>query len=345
MTFDEMIAEFGALGGLAENVRPGVGPHGKGLFVIDPAREVRIGVPAHLLIDTGDVALEDGRLIVRRDAAPEPAIRSFFERFEEHFSFGAGAAEEGRRVLHARHELPGAIQDHLLAGEPPEARRFPLPGDALLLRWFKDTRSVAARLPAEDRAAGGRKARRFLMPVMDLVNHSSAAAYFRTPVHGGVEMSGRFAGEVFFRYSMKDSWQKFTQWGFASDEPIAYSIPLDIGEPGGRILRVRGSIDDYEPLDGFAGPKIHRGGEIVALSHLVLGLRKAPERPRWLFRRLMAGQGIGDADDLFDMIAQLNRQWFLRLLDLLDDRQGEMIAEMRNAARLQLQALSCRVET
>jgi hypothetical protein len=336
--WEDMIGAFRALGGVVENVRPGIGPHGRGLFVIDPERDVRIRLPQHLLIDVDDVVIEGGRLTIRREAGIEASVRSFFERFEASFSFGAGAADEGRDILGALHALPDEIQEHLLADEPSQARRFPAPTDELVLRWFKDTRS-AMWTPAPEGPAPGKTARRVLIPLLDLVNHSSAHPAFR-PVDGALEVSGRFADEVFFRYSTKDTWQKFALWGFVSDEPLAYSIPLGIGEPGGPILHIRRNIGDFEDIAGFAGPKVERRGDVLALSHLVLGHRKMPGLPRWLFHRAMATHDVAEPDELFDAIAEVNRLWFRRLLELLENHQNPMCARMRTAARLQLETLS-----
>jgi hypothetical protein len=333
-----MAAEFRALGGIIENVRLGAGPHGRGLFVVDPARPARIRLPPRLLIAADDVVLEEDRLRIRPGADVDARTRSFFERFEESFSFGAGVRDEGRRILGERHDLPEDVQQHLLANEPPGARRFPPPTDDLILQWFKATRSAAMKLSADQRAAG-QKARRVLVPVLELANHSSDYPYFAS-ADGGLEISGHFKDEIFFRYSMTDSWQKFAVWGFASGEPVAYSIPVDISGRDGRILRIRRNVDDYEDLEGFAGPRIVSAGDRLALSHLVLGLRKSPGLPRRLFRRAMAEHGLDEPDELFDAIAHVNRLWFLKLLELLDDHPGRLAAEMRKSARLQLETLS-----
>ena len=50
-----------AFGGTAENLRPGKGAYGQGLFAIDPEGEVRLRVPENLLMAAFDAALEERR--------------------------------------------------------------------------------------------------------------------------------------------------------------------------------------------------------------------------------------------------------------------------------------------
>ena len=48
--WDEMIAEFRALGGVADNIEQRRGSLGRGLFPIDPGKPIRIAVPKLSLI-------------------------------------------------------------------------------------------------------------------------------------------------------------------------------------------------------------------------------------------------------------------------------------------------------
>ena len=72
-SWDEMIAEFRRLGGVAENFRYGTGPFGRGLFAIDPTQPVRLQVPKRLLIPTDMLVAKGDRLEIRPEAPVEPA--------------------------------------------------------------------------------------------------------------------------------------------------------------------------------------------------------------------------------------------------------------------------------
>ena len=59
-TWDELLDEFRALGGTADNIRLGHGEFGRGLFPVDPAKPVVIDIPDNLLVATADMVLVNG---------------------------------------------------------------------------------------------------------------------------------------------------------------------------------------------------------------------------------------------------------------------------------------------
>ena len=67
--WDEMIEEFRALGGVADNIEQGCGALGRGLFPVDPKKNVRIFVPENLLINVKEVVFESGLLRVKEGAS------------------------------------------------------------------------------------------------------------------------------------------------------------------------------------------------------------------------------------------------------------------------------------
>ena len=69
MSAADLLQRFRALGGVADNVQLRQGPHGWGLFVVDPEQPVRVFTPAHLLIAPQDLRLSrDGQVQVRPQA-------------------------------------------------------------------------------------------------------------------------------------------------------------------------------------------------------------------------------------------------------------------------------------
>jgi hypothetical protein len=63
--WDEMLTEFRALGGIAENIRLGAGSFGRGLFPIDPIKPINISIPEELLVSVDAVAIENGAFRVK----------------------------------------------------------------------------------------------------------------------------------------------------------------------------------------------------------------------------------------------------------------------------------------
>ena len=49
--WDDMLDEFRALGGTADNICLKEGPFGRGLFPRDPSKPIRIHIPENLLVD------------------------------------------------------------------------------------------------------------------------------------------------------------------------------------------------------------------------------------------------------------------------------------------------------
>lgn len=330
-TWDELVEAFRALGGTIDNVRMGEGTFGRGLFPIDPKRAAQIIVPAQLLIDVADLVIDNDQLVLRPNASVAPDIRAFFERFQRDFSFGAGVAQDGRRMIRQQHALPAQVQEFMLASHAPGARRFPPLSDASLLRWFIGTRSAIF-------AAPGKTHRQVLMPVLELINHSSAHAPYANRVDG-LEVAGRFDGELLMRYTSRDTWQTFVAWGFVSREPAAFSIGLDIGEPGGRTLRIRPGSVDRVGDDPASLPRIEDRDGILHLAHMLLGFAAEPGAPRWVFGRAMKRHGIKEPGELFDIIAHINRSWFYKLLELAEG-ETDGLAQLRAAARIQLETMS-----
>ena len=70
--WNDMLNEFRALGGVAENIRIGHGPFGRGLFPIDPKKPVSISIPESLLVIGGGYnsgILATGAIAVGRQPA------------------------------------------------------------------------------------------------------------------------------------------------------------------------------------------------------------------------------------------------------------------------------------
>ena len=79
----EMLAEFRALGGTADNICLQEGPLGRGLFSLDPAKPVAIHIPDNLLVDITEVAFDKGEFRVTAQAKAGARERAFLESYEK----------------------------------------------------------------------------------------------------------------------------------------------------------------------------------------------------------------------------------------------------------------------
>ena len=59
-TWNELLEEFRALGGTAENIRLGQGEFGRGLFPIEQGKPVAIHIPDNLLVPVSDWVSDGG---------------------------------------------------------------------------------------------------------------------------------------------------------------------------------------------------------------------------------------------------------------------------------------------
>ena len=101
MSAVELLSQYRALGGVADNVQLRQGPHGWGLFVVDPGQPVRVFTPAHLLIAPQDLRLtRQGHVQVRPQAGLSPDLVCFHEAYQRELGWGAaGLARSVRQQL------------------------------------------------------------------------------------------------------------------------------------------------------------------------------------------------------------------------------------------------------
>jgi hypothetical protein len=324
--FSSILQAFRALGGVAENVRYGHGPRGRGLFAIDAARPIRVRVPRPLLFRTGAVALADGDLVLSPTSGSGQQERRFFATYQNTLSWAGGGRSEVVAFLDLLRHLPERARSCLVDEFGLSYLLAPHDEDAVLERFIRarhfDFRGEAV-----------------LMPILELCNHSRHGVEFDVgPDHVGV--AGRFAdGEVLLRYGIADSWQRFIQYGFVSEERPAYSLPMEVRLPTGRLV-IRHDAAAGRQRSGYVVPLMTAEPGRVSLSHLLLGDRDEPHAPRSVFIAAMREAGVGQPAILFDKIAHFNRSAFLRLMATVEDTDGTAAAAIRRLARLQLEALS-----
>ena len=88
--WNEMLDEFRALGGVAENIRLDHGALGRGLFPIDPAKPIEISIPDNLLVSSAHVVIENETFRISPASPIGARGRAFMEQYERDFSWGTG---------------------------------------------------------------------------------------------------------------------------------------------------------------------------------------------------------------------------------------------------------------
>ncbi|HWE44464.1 MAG TPA: hypothetical protein VG407_00435 [Caulobacteraceae bacterium] len=325
-TWDELLAAFRALGGVADNVVIRSGPHGRGLYPKKAGQPVKLFAPPNLLFKVDEMIFEGGRLTLQPDAQVTDAERAFFDNYHAAFGWGGGGRADCESFL-AR-----------LAAVPANLRQA-VNTELMIEGFFEGDKDAANR--AQSRFLGTRKIKRgehmVLMPVLELVNHTPTGPLM--DLKEGARLDGVFDGEIRFRYAVTDALGVFTSWGFASDEVTAYSLPLTFRFKTGTVAVNRQTAKAVKGGQ-FRPPAVTKENGATVLSHVLLGHRSYPKLAKTQFYAAMREAGVTDAETIFDTVAHHNRLRYLKVLDLLEDRPGDLMNELRRMARFQLNALS-----
>lgn len=329
MQFEELLEEFRALGGVAENVRLGTGVRGRGVFSIDPSKPSTLFAPASLLVPSDDLELHEGHVRVKVDAPAGDRVRAFVQTYERHFGWGGGGLEAEWETQRRWHALAEPVKQYIvqILGGLSTPHRFDAPAQALCFRNFIEARHVLY--------AG----RPHLMPVVDLVNHASFSPAYGVDA-AGVAVRGTFDGEVLVSYGYRDTWSNALHYGFADRTIMAFSLCLDAtaGTLGLSIRRENAATQD---VGNLTFPKARMAGNTLELAYLMLGNALAMDVPRAQFRRLTAEHlSTERADGAFDGIARFNRNAFTGLLRLLQQHRGPVVELLTLASLAQLEGLA-----
>jgi len=252
LLWEEMLEEFRALGGTADNVCLGQGRLGRGLFPRDPAKPVRVRISDNLLVDWKHVEFENDVFRISAAAQISAREKAFLENYYRDFSWGAG-----------RQELTGLLQ--MMHDAPAELREVLRPFYAF--RWLEHPTPKTVQARFLDSRVIGYKGGDVIMPIVELANHGHATQY---QTADGVGLSGTFSGEILVQYQLCDPLQIFGKWGFASDsESFALSLPLKPGSLGIAIRRA-----DVKLKSGTTPflPKVTIAGVQMTLSYLMRNL-------------------------------------------------------------------------
>ena len=329
MDWERLFAEFRDLGGVAENVRLGEGPFGRGIFVVDPAKPATLHASENLLVLVDDVEIRNGQMMVKAESSLGPREREFFQNFQRYFGWGAGLFDELWRSQTEWSRLPPEVIlaiTNIGALEDPD-RRFLPPTVELCLYAFVRTRYFTNR------------AKPYLAPVVELGNHSSSAAGY--VVKDGIGLTGKFDDEVFGRYNLGDSIGHALYSSFSDRAVFAHSLAVTVDIDGQKRISVARDINVHDLHDGIRYPRVTRDGSTIHLPFLVLGFTAAPDVPRAVFRKILSSDLTAPrADETFDTIAHFNRTKFLDLLRILDKYDTPLIRMLKEAAINQLETLS-----
>lgn len=321
--WEEILAEFRALGGTADNICLKEGQYGRGIFPVDSAKPVTIRIPDNLLLETSDIVFENGSFRTGPSAKIGFREHQFIETYMNRLSW-LGGRDEIEEVFDRAQELPEELRN-LLKNEHNLGGWFDRPTDNAIEQQFVDSRCVHYR------------GRIVIMPIIELLNHSPLGQHYE--IDRGIALKGIFTGEIMGRYSDTDALGVFTNWGFASEQPQAFSVALK-STYAESTLQIGRNLNSLSPVRQFWIPKLSQIDSGPVLEFLMLGNKKYPRMNKGIFYKLMRDAGRANFEEAFDLIQHANLTRIAKLLAVLEKVEGTMVQTLRQVARYQLQALS-----
>ena len=326
--WEEMLEEFRALGGIADNVRLDDGPIGRGLFPIDPSKAIRVLIPESLLVDLKYTTIEEDGVFRLHPEAPVGAReKAFLENYQRDFSWGV-SHQDSKALL------------QMIQGAPIELREFlasPLNADEWLAGPFP--KAIGERF-LSSRVYSRVKGRAVIIPIVELANHGHDTNYVDNGE--GIGLSGLFSSEILVEYNSGDPLDFFHGWGFASPtERFALSLRVRLETPSGPLVIKR----DRDPFSTETDkkifyPEVSMEGDELTLSSLLLGHKEMPLLPRSIFYQLMRDSRRSGAEEIFEKIQHINRMQFYKLYALSESATPPLSRLLRDVARYQLEAMS-----
>ena len=271
----ELLRQFRALGGTAENVCIGRGSHGYGVFAVIPNRPVRLTVPSQLLISPQSLSLTPaGDLEVKNGSGLTADIAAFHAQYQRSFGWGAGGFEKVKRYRQQLCDLPKALKNFLLIlGCPNDLSQLPTPEQA-----FKE-HCISRQIGVFGTSR--------LMPVLELINYASnGAPYIVT--QDGVSLSGTFEHEVFARYRQTmDAFHFFFNYRFATPGRSTLSCEVTVDIPQFKPLRITRPDGLSDVTNGARWPRVSTKKDEIHLSFVELVNLDTPTLPRQILNELL----------------------------------------------------------
>jgi hypothetical protein len=180
------------------------------------------------------------------------------------------------------------------------------------------------------------------MPVLELTNHADDGRFYN--VDEEISIDGTFKAEVLAHYGTADPFGAFENWGIVSNAPVAFSLPVTLSL-GPRRLAILRQISNKQVRGKFRIPVLDADKTKVRISHLMLGHGRFPRLAKGISYQLMVDIGEPNAEALFDQVRRFNIQQFLKLMEALDEHQGQLISTLRQVCRHQISAITHSIGT
>lgn len=327
--WEKTLDEFRKLGGVADNVILSEGIYGRGLFPKDSNLPVTIEVPKELLLQNEWLKIDEKNEPILSDECDWISEKKkFYLSYLRDFAFTAQVEKEIMEQQTEFSLLPESVIS-MLRGFGFRISLFQKQNVSSCLEIFKNSRRILLK-----------DNRLVLMPLIELVNHDEKSK-ITFSFDSGVSIGGKFSNEILINYAMGgDAISMYETYRFSTLKPYAFSGNLAINL-GSNVIKIARYTNLYNKIDKTNIPKVIVQGNEINLSFLVVGSMNDRSSPKKIFLKLMANVGmpVRMADELFDGIVNMNRQFFNNLLKELEPLSGNVVDGLRIMAKNQLMAI------
>ncbi len=297
MKFSEIIDQFRALGGAADNVELRHGEIGRGIFPINPNLPIKIQAPAYLLASPSWLYLDrDNHIRVNKMLGLDPAFISFYEDYQKHFGWSNGGLEELSAHHNALRGLSKTLKQYLL-----------------LFGWVKsdfDSKTINDHMNDYfvSRQIGIENESK-LMPMLELINHSSKGKQYI--VKDGVHVEGKFETEVLTCYRKNfDVFHFFRNYHFSTETGTALSCNVKIEVPDIGTINISRLDSTFDIKGAVIRSKITKNNSEINISFLELVSDRKITSPKKEFADRMHEFHLpaNTSNEIFDGLILHNRK-------------------------------------
>lgn len=323
--WNSLIEGFRSFGGIADNLIQRKGALGLGLFPIDSSKPVELRVPDHLLVSTDNIELREGSVFLKDTSGYPEGFAEWYAHFQAEYSWGAEARHSIKNFENGLRSLPDSLQQKLqILGLINISHRFPgIDEEQELFQRFITTRQI------------NRKGNKVLMPIMELVNHSPLQQSW-TMDDNSITIQGKYENEILVRYSIADPLRRCMQYGFNCKEPFGFSLNIRLIHNNRKVVVKGGFNFNSQPLK--PSDAITRN-EIIIINNPLLSALRNPRMPKSNFRETCKNIKNINADELFEQIHQRNRLIIINIILLLNEIEGQVSDQIKEACLDQIAIL------
>jgi hypothetical protein len=326
MEFKEILVEFRALGGIANNIDCRQAKNGRGLFALNPDLPIQLHCPPYLLLEHQSIQLDDQKHIqVSEKSNANKHLKSFYEKFHKRFGWSAGGFNQIKDFHNELVMLPKEIKEFLAILGWPETSFHEL-SDGEFLEYYLVSRQIDIN------------SKRMIMPIIEMINHSPNGNNYI--IQDGVKFNGNFKDEIFANYNCHvDMFHFYRNYQFVSPTNYLLSCDVSFDFPSiGQVFISR--FDNIQNKDGSLKlPQVKKTKDQLSISFVELFNNEGNARE--IFSELIKTHGVSltKANEIFDGLIEHNKQVLNSFLDTCNKSEGRVIEDLKTIAKTHLQIM------